>query len=74
MLQEGTAMTAEGQINGAAELLNSTRAQIDATREHSRDLREATLQTIDAISHSKDCMKQSDHAVRRWWFRPETCR
>lgn len=64
-------MTGEDLMSDSSELVDSTRAQIDASREHSRDLRDALLETIDAISRSKDCMEQSDHVVRRWWFQPE---
>ena len=67
-------MSEEDPIRGVIEILSSSQKQIGAAQMHSRDLREAIMQTQDAILNSKTCIDDCERTMKRWWYRAEAIR
>lgn len=61
----------EDPLRSATAIFQSSHVQAGASRMHSQDLREALVQTQDAILNSLACMHDCDRVMERWWYRSE---
>ena len=68
------AMSEEDRIHGVIETLQSSRAQIASARIHSKELREALLQTQELILDSQARLRACDKVMSRWWYHSEALR